>query len=143
MSSAPDAEVYGVHYVYRCFGDDGQLLYVGCTRNVEERMYHHLQQCNMGKQPNGTLRRHMAHWTAEAFPTKLAAREGERRAIAEGSPLLNKQHNPARFKRIGVGGRTRGSIPGMGYALVAPVHPLTRWAFPDLPVLAAPLQHTG
>ena len=125
MSSLPDCEVYGTHSVYRCYDAEGQLLYVGCARDVPGRMYHHLQLCNIGKQPNGTLRRHMATWTTEEYGTKLDARAAERKAILEGAPLLNRQHNPRRFRKVG-GGR---------YALVEPVHPLTRWAFPELPVL--------
>jgi hypothetical protein len=142
MSSPPDAEVYGIHHVYRCYDREGQLLYVGCARDVEDRMYHHMQPCNMGKQPNGTLQRHLARWTSEAFPTKLAARAAERVAIAEGRPLLNKQHNPSRFRRVGVGGPAGGG-DSRGYVLVEPVHPLTRWAFPELPILADERQRAG
>jgi predicted GIY-YIG superfamily endonuclease len=142
VSSPRDADVYGVHYLYRCFDADDQLLYIGCARDVEGRMYHHTQLCNIGKQPNGTLRRHMARWTSEAYPNKLAARAAERAAIRDEAPLLNKQHNPTRFRRLGVGGPTGGGDRS-GYGLVEPVHPLTRAAFPDAPVVGDALASTA
>lgn len=127
MSSAPDAEINRPHSLYRCFDAAGALLYVGVARDVEDRMFHHLHACNAGKQPNGTLRTHMADYTVEVYPTKLAARDAERQAIATEGPLLNKQHNPRRFRKV----------KGAAYALVEPVHPLTAAAFPGLPRLAA------
>ena len=123
MSAAPDALLNVPHYVYRCYDQDGALLYVGVARNVEERMFHHLHPCNMGKQPNGTLRRHMARYEVESFATKLEARSAERSAIATEAPLLNRQHNPRRFRKAGTA----------SYALVEPIHPLTAAAFPELP----------
>lgn len=123
MSSLPDAELNRPHSVYRCYAADGSLLYVGCAADVEGRMFHHLHLCNAWKQPNGTLRRHMARYDETRYPTKAEARAAERRAITTERPLLNKQHNPARFQRLPVGST---------YALVEPVHPLTSAAFPDL-----------
>jgi hypothetical protein len=124
MSSAPDAAVNRPHSVYRCYGPGDVLLYVGVAEDVEHRMFHHLHPCNVGKQPNGALQRHMARHDVEGvYPNKLAAREAERRAIAAGAPLLNKQHNPRRFRKNGTA----------TYALVEPVHEITAEAFPTLP----------
>ena len=122
MTRLRDDELVRPHSVYRCYAADGSLLYVGCASDVEGRMFHHLHRCNAWKQPNGTLRRHMAHWDAVEYPTKAEARAAERSAIANERPLLNKQHNPTRFRR---------EPTGSAYALVAPVHPLTREAFPS------------
>ena len=122
MTTLRDEEVNYPHSVYRCYAADGSLLYVGCAADMALRMFHHLHRCNAWKQPNGTLRRHMAHWDAVEYRTKAEARAAERVAIANERPLLNKQHNPTRFQRI----------KGSSYALVEPVHPLTAGAFPDL-----------
>jgi predicted GIY-YIG superfamily endonuclease len=122
MSTPRDAENRGEHYVYRCFTERGELLYVGCTNDVPERMWHLLHPCNRGKLPNGMLRRYMATHTATEYPSRLAARAAEREAIRTEAPLLNRQHNPKRFRKA-TGGR---------YELVAPVHPLTEEAFGDI-----------
>lgn len=126
MSSAPDATINKPHYVYRCFSADGELLYVGVARNVADRMFHHLQLCNSGKQPNGTLRRLMVRHESTCYPTKLEARTAERQAIATEAPLLNRQHNTLRFRKV---------QPGNSYGAIAPVHPITAEAFPELPVI--------
>lgn len=115
MSAAPDATLAVPHYLYRCFDADGHLLYVGVARDIAARMFHHLHLCNAGKQPNGTLRRHMADYTVERFSTKVEARAAERAAIHIEAPLLNKQHNPQRFRKNASG----------SYDAVSPVHPLT------------------
>lgn len=125
MSAPPDAALAVPHYVYRCFDATGQLLYVGVTRDLGTRMFHHLHPCNIGKQPNGTLQRHMAEYTAELHPTKVAARIAERAAISTEAPLLNKQHNARRFRK-----NARSS-----YDALSPVHALTALAF-DLNVEA-------
>lgn len=127
MSSLPDAELNRPHYVYRCFDSEGTLLYVGVAVSVEDRMFHHTHLCNSWKQPNGTIRRHMVRWTSEQYATKLAARDAERRAITTEAPLLNRQHNPKRFRKVGTA----------TYGTVQPVHPITAQAFPNLPRLSA------
>jgi hypothetical protein len=118
MSSAPDATLAVPHYVYRCYAD-ATLLYVGVARDVEARMFHHLHPCNIGKQPNGSLRRHMTHHEAVRYETKVEARAAERAAITAEGPLLNRQHNPSRFRKVA----------GGTYEAVAPVHPITAHAF--------------
>lgn len=117
-----DEDVHLPHDVYRCFDAKGNLLYVGCGADVSSRMFHHLHACNVGKQPNSTLQALMDHYDAVTFPTKLEARSEERRAIATERPLLNKQHNPTRFRKVSP----------REYALVEPVHPITAHAFPDM-----------
>lgn len=119
MSAPTDAVLNVPHYLYRCFDNDGQLLYIGVARDVAGRMFHHLHACNIGKQPNGTLRRLMADYTAERYGTKVEARAAERAAIATEGPLLNKQHNPRRFRK-----NARGS-----YDAVEPIHPVTARAY--------------
>lgn len=113
--------------VYRCYGPDDVLLYVGCAEDVPGRMYHLTHLCNAGKRPNGMLRRYMVRHTETVFPNRLAARAAEREAIRTEAPLLNKQHNPKRFRKVA----------GGSYALVAPVHPLTEEAFPELAAVAS------
>lgn len=121
-----DADDLHVHFLYRCYDAGGDLLYIGVAHDVEARMFHHTHLCNISKQPNGTLRGHMVHHTAERFATKLEARAAERAAITAEAPLLNRQHNPRRFRKVGTA----------TYGLVEPVHPLTAQAFPELPVIA-------
>lgn len=127
MSSAPDAELNRPHFLYRCFDAEGTLLYVGVTQDVEGRMFHHLHLCNAGKQPNDTLRRHMVRHSSEPFATKVEARAAERRAILNEGPLLNRQHNPSRFRKVA----------GGSFVAVEPVHPLIADAFPEMPRRAA------
>lgn len=119
MSAAPDATLAVPHSVYHCWSAAGDLLYVGVARDVEARMFHQLHPCNRGKQPNGTLRRLMSRYDAVEYPTKVAARQAEREAISTEAPLLNRQHNPKRFRK---------SV-GNTYSLVEPVHPITADAF--------------
>ncbi len=123
MSTTVDATDQRPHLVYRCYGAGDVLLYVGVAQNVSDRLFHHMHQCNQFKQPNGTLQRHMVRHTAESFPTKALARDGERKAIREEAPLVNRQHNTRRFRKVNTS----------TYGLVEPVHPITAAAFPELP----------
>lgn len=94
-----DAEDTTPHYVYRCYDAADQLLYIGCCRDVESRIYMHLVTCTM---PGwGEMRRRYARHTSERYPNKKAARAAERQAIHDEAPLLNRQHNPKRWKRVG------------------------------------------
>lgn len=102
MSGVRDADDPRENFVYRLYNDDGDLLYIGCTDDVESRlMLHHV---------GGYSR-----VVSQAYPTRVLARAAERAAIATEAPLLNKQHNPSRFK-----GRKGG-----GFDPVEPIHPLT------------------
>lgn len=117
-----DADKTRTHYVYRCFDAEGQLLYIGCAEDVDQRLYHLTHVCNYGKQPNRALHHMLATTTSEPFADKLTARIAERAAIATEAPLLNKQHNLSRFRRL----------PAGRYVFTPPVHPITRSAFPEL-----------
>lgn len=103
MSAAfTDAEDTRTHYVYRLFGHDGVLHYIGCTYDLVARMeFHHVRL-------GGTM-------TTEEYPNRAEARAAERAAITAEAPLLNKQHNPTRFK----------ALAGGGFVAIEPVHPLT------------------
>lgn len=106
MSNVRDAEDTREQTVYRCYDDAGQLLYIGCTGDLDYRMSLH----------NPLVMRHTSEIVTEIYPNRLAGRAAERAAIKAESPLLNKQHNPTRFKRQPEGG---------GYVAVEPIHPLT------------------
>lgn len=97
-----DAEDIRPHVVYRLYGHDGELHYIGCTSDVQTRMdLHHV--------------RHGGTMTTQEYPTRAEARAAERAAIEADAPLLNKHHNPKRFKAVG-GGR---------FEALEPIHPLT------------------
>lgn len=100
-SAMPDAQDTRRHYVYWIFAaDDLELLYIGCTRNVDERVYHLTRQCNIGNPVNAEIwLRGVGHVETQEYPNKAEAREAERQAIAEDRPLLNRQHNPARYTK--------------------------------------------
>lgn len=122
MSMIPDALDERAHYVYRCYTATDELLYVGCAINVADRMWHHLHACNIGKQPNSSLRRHHARVEFDQYPNRAEAREAERQTIRDLGPLLNRQHNPKRFRKV----------RGGAYVFVGEVHPITAAAFPEL-----------
>lgn len=88
------------HDVYRIFDRDGQLLYVGCARFADARIYMHVAAWH-ASWPSMQMFGCMATYTVETYPTKEAARAAERAAIALEMPLYNRQHNPKRWKRIG------------------------------------------
>lgn len=97
-----DDEDQREHSVYRLYNDSGDLLYIGCARDVEQRlMLHHVFGYTL--------------CAIEEYPNKASARAAERAAIKAEAPLLNKQHNPQRFK-----GRKGG-----GFDAVEPIHPIT------------------
>lgn len=104
MTYIKDADDGRTHYVYRAFTEDGELLYVGCARDVPARFFFH-----------GIVARHAAVVETEEFPDKASARAAERAAITEGAPLLNKQHNPKRFK----------AVQRAGFVAAEPIHPIT------------------
>lgn len=70
--------------VYRCFNADGQLLYVGCSRDTLKRTHGH------------PWHRQTTTITVEWFPDRYSAMEAEAAAITEERPLLNVQHIPGR-----------------------------------------------
>ena len=99
MSGSFDAEDKRPHYVYRIYDADDRLLYIGCAWRVNERIRFH---CEISAQSPASwvIRRQMARYTSERFPTKAEARAAERHAIATEWPLLNKQHSPRYRKNV-------------------------------------------
>lgn len=68
--------------LYRFYGADETLLYVGISTNVVARMGQHADS-----QPWWEL---VARTTVEHFPTREEAREAEQAAIDSGKPSFNK-----------------------------------------------------
>lgn len=93
MSGTFDALDVRPHFVYTCWDYDGEPLYIGCARNVEERIRMHMQPSTQS-QASLLLQAEMAEYEWTAYPTKAEARAAERQLIADLMPLLNKQHNP-------------------------------------------------
>ncbi|WVX88603.1 G-I-Y Y-I-G endonuclease [Gordonia phage CheeseTouch] len=69
------------HYVYRVFDAEQRLIYVGCTKNLFERLRAH--------QYNSWWAFQAAHVKAEVFPDKWVGRKAEREAIQVGRPRWN------------------------------------------------------
>ena len=92
-----DAEQPGVHSVYRLIAKDGALLYIGCARDVEHRVYMHLQTYTMTDA--WLIHQHYGSHTSEPYLSKSLARAAEIKAIATERPILNRQHNPTRWRR--------------------------------------------
>lgn len=82
------------HYVYRCYGADDRLLYVGCTSDIGARFAVHY--ASYGNPPSSLIRRRMVRKTVTEYPTKAAARAAEREAIRTELPLGNIHHIPGR-----------------------------------------------
>jgi predicted GIY-YIG superfamily endonuclease len=81
------------HALYRLFGHDGRLLYVGCTMQVfSARLDQHLHEKMWAPE--------IASWTVETFPDRLSALLAERTAIQSEAPLHNVRDS-------GVGRRVR------------------------------------
>lgn len=103
------------HVVYRCFDAEGTLLYIGSTHDIEGRMYHLTALCNIGKSPNGYLRRHLDRYTVESYPDRVSALAAERAAIKAENPLLNVQSASSPAPLAGAGaqpGADRPPAPG-------------------------------
>lgn len=67
--------------VYRCFDAEDQLLYVGCTHDVEQRIRAHRASSAFGWR--------IARITTDTYPTKDDALAVERLAIRDEAPLFN------------------------------------------------------
>jgi predicted GIY-YIG superfamily endonuclease len=73
------------HTLYRFFGSDGALLYIGITSNVRNRWSRHSK--------------HRLDWqliasaTMEHYPSRAEVLEAEKAAIRSERPLWNKVHN--------------------------------------------------
>jgi predicted GIY-YIG superfamily endonuclease len=83
--------------VYRIYDPDMTLLYIGSTGDLDRRMVMH-------SGPNeipGADVIHQCHLydTFVAYDTIEEARAAEREAIKREAPLLNRQHNPIRWRK--------------------------------------------
>lgn len=92
------------HSVYRLYGHEGQLLYIGCARDVEGRIYMHetawySNEASMAIREAGGIASH----TAVEYPTRDQALAVEREAIREEAPLVNRQGNPSRWRKTPAG----------------------------------------
>jgi predicted GIY-YIG superfamily endonuclease len=72
--------------LYRFFGPDGELLYVGITKNPSVRFADHSRTYAMSWWPRAVA------LTVEWHPTRTAAGRAERAAIRAEEPLHNIQH---------------------------------------------------
>lgn len=73
------------HYVYRCYDRDSDLLYVGCTVNVRQRMALH----RVPGQDNGDWPAVIDHVTSERYPNRDTGRHAEMEAIWTEEPPCN------------------------------------------------------
>jgi hypothetical protein len=67
--------------VYRCYADDGALIYVGCTEIGLDRFSAHRSAASWFTE--------VATITIEHFPTRLGAYAAERKAIRSEAPIYN------------------------------------------------------
>ena len=99
MSKTAETSKDFPHFVYRIFDNDNQLLYIGCANDVESRISMHCQ-ISTPLAASWEIARQMSRYTIEEFPNREQGHAAERLAIESESPLLNRQHNPRRFKRV-------------------------------------------
>ena len=76
-------------YVYRAYGEDDQLLYVGMTDDVGQRLRGHRYQ-------GSAWLAEMAYPTVESYSDRDSAHIAEIEAIISESPLYNVQPGTAR-----------------------------------------------
>lgn len=77
--------------VYRCFAEDGVLLYIGTTGHLGRRLADHAQK---------TWFLASAQITLKWFPDEESAAKAERRAIETEGPKYNVIHNRAMTLRL-------------------------------------------
>lgn len=80
------------HFVYRCFDTKGELLYVGCSINPDQRLWEH-----------GYFRSwwadRIARVTLESFPDQAAGLAAEKRAIQTEHPIHNRAFRTTESQR--------------------------------------------
>ena len=87
--------------LYRIYDADDVLLYIGVTKDVQTRIEFHLARSTR-QEASWAIRRRMARHTVQALRGgPIEALAAEREAIKAEAPLLNKVHNPQRFRRVG------------------------------------------
>jgi predicted GIY-YIG superfamily endonuclease len=72
------------HYVYRCFDDQGRLLYIGCTYDVDQRLEEHRYIKRSSFWINS-----VELTTAEIHPDRASALAAEAAAIRSEQPPFN------------------------------------------------------
>lgn len=72
-----------LHYLYRLFSQDGRLLYVGITHDLEQRLGQHYTT-----RPWEQVR-DVYRLTVQEYPTRSDVLEAEHQAIATENPLWN------------------------------------------------------
>lgn len=75
----------GTHYVYRCYSWDGELLYIGCSGNIPQRMAAH-------RSGSRAWFWRMHHYVLSAPMPKEDAFRAEAEAIAAEQPTYNQIH---------------------------------------------------
>jgi predicted GIY-YIG superfamily endonuclease len=85
--------------VYRIYDKDGVLLYIGSTVDLCQRIRGHFGS-RWSCSENAALRERFDTVFGEPFPTLAEARAAEKQAIREEGPLLNKEHNPKRWRKV-------------------------------------------
>lgn len=86
------------HSIYRIFDASGRLLYIGCAEDVQARIYMHRATYTMVDA--FLIHRHYDRHTSEVVGPLSDARAAERAAIETERPILNRQHNPTRWRKV-------------------------------------------
>lgn len=81
------------HTVYRLYDNADRLLYVGCTRDLDLRLYMHDGYYNA---TSTAFRGLVERVESVEYENKATARDAEREAIRAEAPLFNKAHNKGR-----------------------------------------------
>lgn len=74
--------------VYRCYGEDGALLYVGCTSKYGKRRHQHKSKSSWFSE--------VARIDLEAHPNQRSALDAETKAIWGEMPIYNRRRNRPR-----------------------------------------------
>lgn len=78
------------HHVYRIWDDQGALVYIGATSRLQRRIAEHrATKTWAGCHPVLRVGERMHTWAAVEYPTRRAALDAEREAIAREHPELN------------------------------------------------------
>lgn len=94
MSARRDADYARIpHEMYRVYDAADRLLYVGMGRRADERIRQHIDFLNSQVQGSHLMAGLMASYFVERLPSRAAARDAERAAIAAERPFFNKHHN--------------------------------------------------
>lgn len=73
--------------VYRCYAEDGTLLYVGASIYPDQR----IEQHRTSKAQRSTWTADLARVEVEWFDSRYAAEAAEERAIRDESPVANRR----------------------------------------------------